>query len=102
MTSNFSSFWAEFQVLALELKSHKSTLIIKMQQRLKPVLSRALIALSKLINLQVYAKQCQNTYRNLQDLDKHMNKTITSSSWYGCGGSTNANSCSVAPSQSTN
>lgn len=64
MTSDFSSFWAEFQVLASELKSHESTLIIEMQQKLTPALSRALAALPKPTNLQVYAEQCQNAYRN--------------------------------------
>ena len=101
MTSDFSSFWAEFQVLASELKSHESTLIIEMQQKLTPALSRALAALPKPTNLQVYAEQCQNAYRNLQDLDKRVNKATASSSRYGCGGSTNANSRGVAPSQPT-
>ena len=51
MISDFSFFWAEFQVLALDLKSHKSTFIIEMQQKLMPALSRALVALPKPTNL---------------------------------------------------
>lgn len=66
-----------------------------------PALSRALAALSKLKNLQIYAEQCQNV---LQNLDKHTNKIITNSSQYRSNESTNmnmnANSYDIALSQS--
>ena len=90
-------------MLASELKSHESTLIIEMQQKLTPALSRALAALPKPTNLHAYAEQCQNAYRNLQDLDKRTNKTTASFSRYGPGGrtNTNRNSRGIAPSQPT-
>ena len=64
------TFWAEFLLLAPELKAHESTLIIGQQQKLTPALFRALAATSKPNNLMEYAEQYRNAYRNLQDLDK--------------------------------
>ena len=77
MTKDFNSFWVEFLALASELNSNKSTLIIKIQQKLMPALSCTLATLPKSTSLLAYAEQCQIAYRNLQDIDKRMGKLTT-------------------------
>lgn len=84
MTTDFGSFWAEFQVLASELKSHESTLIIEMQQKLTLALSRALAALPKPTNLQVYARAVPKMPTGISRIwIKRTNRTTASSSRYG-------------------
>ena len=77
MTKDFNTFWAEFLLLASELKAHESTLIIELQQKLTPALSKALAAMPKPTNLMAFAEQCRNAYCNLQSLEKRMSKSTS-------------------------
>ena len=94
MTKDFDSFWAEFMLLANQIKAHESTLIIDLRQKLTPSLSRALAALPRPKKLNEYAEQCRNAYRNLSDLEKRMSKvTIPNPNRFGrnaSGNSTNS------------
>ena len=69
MTKDFNSFWAEFQVLTLELDHNKSTLIIKLKYKLTPSLSQAMASsVSQPKNFHEYAQQCQLAYQDLKDI----------------------------------
>ena len=70
MTKDFNSFWAKFQVLTSELDHNKATLISELKFKLTPLLSQAMAGgVSRPTDIHEYAKQCQQTYQNLKDIE---------------------------------
>ena len=70
MTKDFNSFWAKFQVLASELDHNEAILISKLKFKLTPLLSRAMAGgVSQPTDIYEYAKQCQQMYQNLKDIE---------------------------------
>lgn len=70
MTKDFSSFWAEFQVLSSQLDYSESTLIDELKFKLTPTLSRAMAGgVLRPTDLYEYAEQCQHAWQDLQDID---------------------------------
>ena len=91
MTKCFNSFWAEFQILVLELDHNKSILISELKFKLTPLLSRAMASgMSWSTDIHEYAKQCQQAYQNLKDIKIQTPAANFTENWYNQGG-TNTN-----------
>ena len=70
MTKDFNSFWAKFQILASELDHNKATLISELKYKFTPSLSWAMASdISWLKNIHEYAKQCQEAYQDLKNIE---------------------------------
>ena len=92
MTKNFNSFWAKFQVLASELDHNKATLISELKFKLTPLLSRAMAGgVSQPKNIYKYAKQCQETYQDLKDIESQTLVANFAENQYNQKTNTNAN-----------
>ena len=86
MTKDFNSFWAEFQILALELDHNEATLISELKYKLTSSLSRAMAdSVSQLKNIHEYAQQCQLAYQDLKDIKLRVPTANFSSNWYNQG-----------------
>lgn len=96
MTKDFSSFWAEFQVLSSQLDHSESTLIDELKFKLTPALSRAMAGgVIRPTDLHEYAEQCQRAWQDLQDID------VRTSSYARHGRTTNANTSTNTRNQAT-
>ena len=83
MTKDFNSFWAEFQVLASELDHNKATLISELKFKLTPLLSWAMAgSVSWLTDIHEYAKQCQQTYQDLKNIEIWTPVANFAGNWY--------------------
>ena len=70
MTKDFNSFWAKFQILASELDHNKATLISELKYKFTPLLSQAMASdISWLKDIHEYAKQCQEAYQDLKNIE---------------------------------
>ena len=70
MTKDFNNFWAEFQVLASELDHNKAIFINELKFKLTLLLSQAMTgSVSRPTDIHEYAKQCQQIYQNLKDIE---------------------------------
>ena len=70
MIGDFNNFWVEFQVLASELNYSKATLIGKLKYKLTPSLFQAMADdVSRPKNIHEYAKQYQQTYQDLKNIE---------------------------------
>ena len=70
MTKDFNSFWAKFQVLASELDYNKATLISELKYKLTLSLSQAMAGgISRPKDIHKYAKQCQEAYQDLKNIE---------------------------------
>ena len=92
MIKDFNSFWAEFQVLASELDYNESTLINELKFKLTPLLSQAMAdGVSQPKDIYKYAKQCQEAYQNLKDIEIQTLIANFIRNWYNQRLNTNAN-----------
>ena len=101
MTKDFNSFWAEFQVLASELDHNEVTLISELKFKLTPSLSQAMASgVSQPTNIYEYAKQCQQTYQDLKNIEIQTPVANFAGNRYNRG--TNANTSTKTASQQAN
>ena len=71
MTENFNSFWAKFQVLVSELDHSKAIFIGKLKYKLTLSLFQAITdSISRSTDIHEYAKQCQQAYQDLKDIEQ--------------------------------
>ena len=70
VTKGFDSFWAEFQVLISELDHNKATFISELKFKLTPSLFQIMAdGLFWLTDIYEYAKQYQQMYQDLKDIE---------------------------------
>ena len=101
MTKDFNSFWAEFQVLASELDHNKATLISELKFKLILLLSQAMASgVSRPTDIHEYAKQCQQTYQDLKNIEIQTPVTNFAGNQYNRG--TNANTSTKTAGQQAN
>ena len=73
MMKDFNSFWAELQILASKLDHNKAILISELKFKLIPLLSQAMAGgVSWPTDIHEYAKQCQQTYQDLKNIEIQM------------------------------
>ena len=92
MTKDFNSFWAEFQVLVSELDHNEAILISKLKFKLTLLLSWAMAGgVSWPTNIHEYAKQCQQMYQNLKDIEIRTPVANLAGNWYNQRTNVNTN-----------
>ena len=102
MTKDFNSFWAKFQILALELDHNKSTFIIELIYKLISLLLQAITSgVSRPKNLHEYVQQCQLAYQDLKDIKLWTPAANFGGNWYQ-GTNTNTNTSIKTASQQAN
>ena len=90
MTGDFNSFWTEFQVLASGLDHSKFIFIGKLKYKLTPSLSRAMVdGVLQSKNIHEYAKQCQQAYQDLKNIDRQTSAANPAGNQYNQGINTN-------------
>ena len=97
MTKDFNSFWAEFQILALELDHNEATLISELKYKLTPSLSWAMAGgVSRPKDIHEYTQQCQLAYQDLKDIKLWTPAANFSGNRYNRGTNTNTSTSTNA------